>query len=628
MNAADFEQMVARLERESEQAPEAYKVKVALLALAGFALLAVLLSFAGLGLLLLAGLAWLLVSSGGTALILLLKLGKLLVLLAFPLWFLVKASVSALFVRLPAPRGLPVTREQAPALFAALDDMRRRMRGPRFHHVLLINEMNAAVVQRPLFGLIGFPRNYLLLGLPLLESATPDEAMAVVAHEYGHLAGAHGRFGAFIYRLRLSWGTIQAIAGQWTGWTGRLLRKPVDWYAPYFNAYTFVLARTNEYQADAASAELVGTPAAASALKRVNVSGGSYERFLSTTFASARSEGTPPDDLSERWARTALAPQAAELASKDLGEALARDPGVADTHPSLRQRLLALGVAEAALNEPPPALDARSAAAAWLGDALPLLRRDIQQQWRDDVATGWREQHQHWADLRARFQALQALPERSVDEAFELLRLDAQLRPDDDHVPAVAAFNAANPDRAGALYLEALLRLDRDDEAGLALLDRVMTLDSEATRPACERAYDFLVRRKDPRAEDYAQRWRQRADWENTREEQVGRLDPKAEAMSSGLSAEALAEVRERVAAVKPKIVEAWIARRRIPVDPDAVALMLVVRFTRWSRAGKRQEALNALVGQGWPATIHVFTEDAPYAALYKRARAAGERLI
>ena len=100
MNAADFEQMVARLERESEQAPEAYKVKVALLALAGFALLAVLLSFAGLGLLLLAGLAWLLVSSGGTALILLLKLGKLLVLLAFPLWFLVKASVSALFVRL------------------------------------------------------------------------------------------------------------------------------------------------------------------------------------------------------------------------------------------------------------------------------------------------------------------------------------------------------------------------------------------------------------------------------------------------------------------------------------------------------------------------------------------------
>ena len=26
----------------------------------------------------------------------------------------------------------------------------------------------------------------------------------------------------------------------------------IRWYAPYFNAYTFVLARADEYQADAA----------------------------------------------------------------------------------------------------------------------------------------------------------------------------------------------------------------------------------------------------------------------------------------------------------------------------------------------------------------------------------------
>lgn len=551
MNTADFEQMVARLERESEQAPEAYKMKVALLALAGFALLAVLLSFAGLGLLLLAGFAWLMITTGGGALLLLLKLGKLLILLAFPLWFLVKASFSALFVRLPAPTGLPVTRQQAPALFAALDDMRRRMRGPRFHHVLLINDMNAAVVQRPLFGLIGFPRNYLLLGLPLLESSTPDEAMAVVAHEYGHLAGAHGRFGAFIYRLRLSWGTIQALAEQWSGWTGRLLRKPVDWYAPYFNAYTFVLARANEYQADAASAELVGAAAAASALKRVNVSGGTYDRFLTDTFKTARSEKAPPSDLSERWARAALAPLAPELADKDLRAALARDPGVADTHPSLRQRLLALGLKDAQLDQLPlamPEAPTASAAGAWLGDALPALRRELQERWRDDIALGWREQHGHWAGLRERAEALRALPERSVDEAFELLRLNAQLSPDEDHLPAMVAFNAAHPDRAGALYLEALLRLDKDDETGLALLDRVMAMDGDAVRPACERAYEFLKQRKDPRAEQYAQRWQQRGEWEATRDQQVARLDPKAEAMGSGLSPEALEDVRARAA--------------------------------------------------------------------------------
>lgn len=640
MKTADFEQMVARLERESERAPEAYKMKVALLALAGFVLLAVLLSFAGAGLLVLAGLAWWMISSGGGALILLLKLGKLLILLAFPMWFLLKASFSALFVRLPAPTGLPLTREQAPALFAALDDMRRRMRGPRFHHVLLINEMNAAVVQRPLFGLIGFPRNYLLLGLPLLESATPDEAMAVVAHEYGHLAGAHGRFGAFIYRLRLSWGTIQAIAEHWSGWSGRLLRKPVDWYAPYFNAYTFVLARANEYQADAAAAELVGPAAAASALKRVNISGGSYDRFLTELFKTTRSENSPPEDLAERWARTASAPQTPALSSKDLDAALARDPGVADTHPSLRQRLRALGLADTQLTLPPPDLAAGgashpatdpgsdSAATVWLGASVATLRREIQQQWRNDVLPGWRDQHRHWSELRERATTLQALPERTVDEAFELLRLDAQLRPDEDHLPQIVAFNAAHPDRATALYLEGVMRLDKDDESGLALLDRAMNLDGDAIRPGCERAYEFLVPRKDPRAEQYAERWRQRAEWEASRDQQVGRLDAKAEAMPSGFSAEALTTLRHQLTAVTPTIVEAWIARRRIQADPDAVALVVVIRFTRWSRGSRRQEALETLAAQEWPATVHLITDEAPYTGLCKRVRAAGERVI
>ena len=67
-------------------------------------------------------------------------------------------------------------------------------------------------------------------------------------------ATPEGRFGAFIYRLRLTWGTIQDLTGQWQGWASKPFRSLVGWYAPYFNAYTFVLARANEYEADATSA--------------------------------------------------------------------------------------------------------------------------------------------------------------------------------------------------------------------------------------------------------------------------------------------------------------------------------------------------------------------------------------
>ena len=177
-----FKQLVVRLEQESAVAPGRYRAKVAALALLGFGILALLLATAGLGLLLLVGFVVAVVLSGGTALLLLLKLGKLLILLALPLWYLVRVALRALFIRLPAPAGRELSRAEAPALFAALDDLRRRMKGPRFHHVLVVDDVNAAVVQRPAFGLFGWPRIYLLLGLPLLEAMPAVEALAVVAH--------------------------------------------------------------------------------------------------------------------------------------------------------------------------------------------------------------------------------------------------------------------------------------------------------------------------------------------------------------------------------------------------------------------------------------------------------------
>jgi Zn-dependent protease with chaperone function len=233
-----FKQLVARLERESAAAPGAYRAKVAALTLLGFGILLLFLAAAGAGLVVLAGFAVFVALTGGKALIVLIKGSKLFLLLAIPLWFLIKNGIAALFVRFPPPEGREIRRNEAPALFAEIDRMRRVMNGPRFHHVLIVDDVNAAVVQRPAFGLIGWPRNYLLLGLPLLEGMAPLEALAVVAHEYGHLASADGHFGAFIYRLRHTWGTIETAFERIPGWMGRLMTPLLHWYVPYFNAYT------------------------------------------------------------------------------------------------------------------------------------------------------------------------------------------------------------------------------------------------------------------------------------------------------------------------------------------------------------------------------------------------------
>jgi Zn-dependent protease with chaperone function len=628
MDTPTFERMVARLEAESAQRPGAYQAKVALLALLGFGLLALIIGLSGAGLLLIVAAAIAMLATGGGALILLLKFGKLLLLLAVPLWFLMKSSVQALFVRLPAPQGRELERGEAPGLFDAMDDMRRRLKGPRFHHVLITDDLNAAVVQRPAFGLFGWPRNYLLLGLPLLEALTPEEALAVVAHEYGHLAGSHGRFGAFIYRLRLSWGTIQAITDQWPGWMGRRVQRAVGWYVPYFNAYTFVLARANEYQADRASAELVGADVAAHALKRVNLTGPRHERFLDDIAGGVREQPEPPADLTQRWAALASDAPPAEQARDWLDRALQRLPMPQDTHPSLCDRLQALRSEVADL---PPLALARSAAQAWLGQGLDRLRHELASEWLASVQPRWRERHAEVQTLREELAALLALatPDREQSRRSVLLR--RQLDPAFDAIGALAAFNAAHADDAVGLFHEGAARLEAGDADGLALLDRAMALDAECTGPACQLAFGFLSQRGDARAKDYVDRFQRRDEMERLRHHQANEFSVKHQLRAPDeLPAEVVAQCRAVLAANRRHIGEAYLARRVLPADPTLATYVIAVRLDAASRfLGRGQKVIQSLIHLDWPMPCFFIVLEKECKPLRKRLQALhGARLF
>lgn len=623
MDIQRFEAMVERLERDSAAHPRAYLVRVAALALAGYALLAVLLGVAGFGLLVLAGIAIAALWTGGGAIVLLLKLGKLLIFLAVPLWFLVKSAISALFVRLPVPAGRALTRHEAPALFAAIDGMRKRLRGPKVHHVLLVDDMNAAIVQRPLFGLIGVPRNYLILGLPLLECMTPEEALAVVAHEYGHLAGSHGRFAAFIYRLRNTWGTIQDVASQWRGFVGGLLGRVVAWYAPYFNAYSFVLARANEYQADRTSADLVGAAAAASALKRVNVAGAQHHAFFGDTMARVKDEPRPPADVASRWATNAV--QWAPSAQRWLDDALDRKGQAMDTHPTLRQRLAAL-VPEAQVTSLPVAPTGATAAQVWLGAALAGVRREFETAWAESIAQPWGERHEATLAQRARLAKLKALAEPAVHEQYETLQLQSQLEPELDLREALAAFNAAHPGHVSGLFLEGTVRLERDDEAGVALMEQVMGRDADAVKPCCELLYQFHTKRRDDeRAEQVAQRWRTRDELESERARQAG--TPRASHPLHTVPQDDPdgARVRDVLAGIDRKgVARVYFVRRTLPADPGFKTFLVAIELTWWAKQRKRHEAIVERFAAAIESPVHlmVVTVAGDFASLRKPLKA------
>ncbi len=365
MDRDRYDALITRLEDTAREAPSRYLWAVIGVTLLGFAILGLAIGFTALALLAIGGLVLAVIATGGKALIFFVKLGKLVILLALPAWAMVRAAFTLLFARFPRPTGRPLTRSEAPALFEHLDAIRALAGGPRIHTVLITDELNAAIVQHPRFGLFGWEHNYLNLGLPLLQALEEPEALAVVAHEYGHLAGCHGRLGGFIYRLRSAWGRLQELSGQWNDWGSRLIARMFRWYAPYFNAYTFVLARQNEYAADRFSVDVVGKGAAAGALIRVDVADRlEHEHFWPEINRHVALEPEPIADRSRRWAWLAAKDTSQFGGAAFLEQALRRETDHHDTHPSLRDRLAAMQPDGAIPTSPPPALGV-SAATRW-----------------------------------------------------------------------------------------------------------------------------------------------------------------------------------------------------------------------------------------------------------------------
>jgi Zn-dependent protease with chaperone function len=330
-----FESLVRGLERYAAAHPAGYKVRVVLLAILGYAyvLAVILLAIALMGLL-----GVVLVVSRAN--ILAVKLGAKF---GLPLLLLLGVILRALWVRLEEPAGFPLSRKDFPRLFQAIDEMRARLKGPRIHQVLLDDDFNAGATQIPRMGLLGWPRNYLTVGLPLMQALSSEQFLAVVAHEYGHLSGAHGRLGAWIYRIRMTWYRLMETLGEQRHWGKFVFERFLNWYAPFFNAYSFVLARSDEYAADRCAADLVGADQTAAALANVHVRG----QFLDESFWPGlyrQADERPEPAVAPYQAMGSLlrSPFPEEKARESLAQALRVETDLDDTHPALRDRLSAL----------------------------------------------------------------------------------------------------------------------------------------------------------------------------------------------------------------------------------------------------------------------------------------------
>ena len=625
MTREEFDQLVRRVEEGLGRRPAALAWRVAWLAFVGYA-----------GLLVWLVLVILIAAGFFTAMFWADLEGKIVCGLAGAVVFFGGgcAALRVLLVRLEPPAGRAVSREEVPALFAALDELQAQLRSAPFHRVLVMAECNAAVVQVPRLGALGWPRNYLLLGLPLLDGLSRDEMRAVLAHEFTHLSREHGRFFHWLYRLRRSWEEVfkqlsrPRIQGEVS--LRPLVVKYVDWFWPRFNAHAFVLSRANEYEADAQAGRLAGRDNVASSLLRLKLHAHQLEEHLwPAVWQQANERPEPPNDVFARLRDGLHAGPTAADRARWTEEAFRVVTTNNDTHPCFRERLRAVGIAPE--NVPPLVATNPPAFAAetLLGTALETIRNDVQQRWHKDVEALWRERHARASALADRLASLEQAvpnvaddPDSLWDKAVVLL----DLRTDETVEPLLRRILVLRPSHGPANYHLGRILLEAGRPEGETYLERVMAQEEESVPQACAllREHHRRAGRVEKLRELDARLDRYEKDLAASRTEQR-EVTAKDHFIPHELSAAELEALRRTLAA-EPELAHAELARKELRHFPkQRLFLLCLHRRPAWHHLPNRERD-QALVQRVSPSVrlsgrVLVFAPSGSFRAIARKLR-------
>ncbi len=433
-------------------------------------------------------------------------------------------AIATFWVQYTPLKDREIYRHDFPELFELIDNLRIRLHTPKIHHVVINYDHNASVYQSPRLGWFGWYRNYLLLGLPLMQSLSPEQFTATLAHELGHLSGNDNKFVGWIFKVRQMWEQLTSDNNFF------VLQWFFRWYEPLIKAYSFVLVRDREYAADALATKITGREITASDLIQTYI----YQYYLQECFnhqldLQARDLETPPDDVVTQMLaalRQPLDPQAAKVW---LGLILGQATDTDDTHPCLSDRLAAVGYASPISWTPQPILI--TAAEHFFGNRLADLAADLDLQWRESRKTAWLRQYQHAQSQREYLATLnlQAATESlTFSEAVIQADLTTELHGELLGLPLWQKILDLHPHHPQANYQIGKILVNRGYQRGCNYLKRAIGLDPDLTIPSCEELYRFYIFQGDLVTAEIYLDWRQQQlpkQWRSSLEQKIKHTD-------------------------------------------------------------------------------------------------------
>ena len=502
MKYEQYTSLIKRLEQFAAENPATYRSRVVLLASLGYGYFLFIIALA---LAIPVGLALALWFYPGLIFIFL-KLGKLgiavLVLGFAGLWF-IWSILKVLWFQLPPPEGAELARADAPQLFEMIETASAALQTPLPQHVLLNDEFNASIVQLPRWGGLT-SETYLNVGLPLMQALSPEQFRAVVAHEMGHLSSSHGNYSAWIYRLRESWSRFLAFENARPSNASFLYARFLNWYFPYFNAYTFVLAREQEREADRCAVKVSGVKDAAEALISCELKASSVgQQFWKEILEEANVHAPPPKQVFSRMATAFRQPNDNSQGVVTLAKILSTRTDYSDTHPCLADRLTAMGYwkkADSKLAAPEelpqlPAQPESMAADFYLGGLAHRFAEQFDREWQTRVAEQWKARHLYLQEAQKRLDELAAKNVQNpldAPELYEQACLIAERFGDQKSIAYFQDLVRQHPRHAAGNFALGSILLDDFDESGIGYLKEAIKADPKVGLAGNERIFMFL----------------------------------------------------------------------------------------------------------------------------------------
>lgn len=604
----EFEYLISSAELDIHQNPGWYNVKVALFAMLGYA---VILGMLLLLIALLSGIGW--AAMAGKTIIVLLFTKKII----FVVFGMIYVLIRALWVKFSSPKGYELTAKDYPAFFKELKFLTKQLATPPIHQVILTPEYNAGILQTPRLGIFGWYKNTLFLGLELLMSMSPEQARSVVAHELGHLSGKHSRFSGWIYRIRISWDRIMQSLDHEDNIGFNLLRWFFDWYAPKFAAYSFALARENEYQADRIAASLTSKQATASALVNSHIVHDYLSEHYWQPFFKSADEVPRPATSPYKQLQSFLLNNTfdADVMNSQIRQAMTIKTNFVDTHPSLRDRLEALDCEVSPL-EPIK----QSAAIYWLREKLPDVISDFDREWFKKNAAKWQERFQYVKQAKDKLTTLKTkdLHQLNQDELWQFANLTEEFHPNVDSLPIYQLYRQQKPDNAHADFTVARLLLDRNDETGVELMKQVLNKDCYLKLDACEWLIHFYKKRNDGIAVRF---WQKQADQQMDIERAANKerqiITVNDHFIKPARPSEVEKQFAKQIKTIKG-INHAWFSEKRMQHFPDSKTYIVIIEKAVFEQETKLIRQVFSVLGNEY--NLFVLEKNGEYNDIAQKA--------